>query len=357
MADTVTTKLGLTKPEIGASNNTWGTKINANFDILDQKTVRNSIQWTVTPGDDNPTSTGGAFLVTRFGNDQLRVDDPLTINRQTGDVTITDNLSITKVSLHSTGSVSAPSISFTGAADIGFYGVNFGVSPKQFGIAGRLVGNGAVPAGAIMDFAGPSPPAGWLTCDGQAVSRTTYADLFAAIGGTWGGGDGSTTFNLPNLLSRFRRHRDNSTLAGGVGNQQSPTNLSHYHNVVYNGGTGLMDRSIDHLHNLGGTTGFMNQNNTHGHSLSGNGDVVHNDANYGGGVGGGGAFGHTTGALSVNGVDINHTHNLPGTTGASDRDLNHAHSMSFNINTGGGSADNGNESRPYSATVLACIKT
>lgn len=55
----------------------------------------------------------------------------------------------------------------------------------------------AAPAGMVAAFAGTTPPSGWLKCDGSAVSRTTYAKLFAAIGGNYGWGDGSTTFNLP----------------------------------------------------------------------------------------------------------------------------------------------------------------
>lgn len=55
-----------------------------------------------------------------------------------------------------------------------------------------------IPAGSYLWFAGSSTPAGWLECTGIAVSRTTYAVLFAAIGTTYGVGDGSTTFNLPN---------------------------------------------------------------------------------------------------------------------------------------------------------------
>lgn len=51
--------------------------------------------------------------------------------------------------------------------------------------------------GIVAPFAGTTAPAGWLKCDGSAISRTTYADLFAAIGTTYGAGDGSTTFNLP----------------------------------------------------------------------------------------------------------------------------------------------------------------
>ena len=56
--------------------------------------------------------------------------------------------------------------------------------------------------GRLEDFAGSAAPAGFLLCDGSAVSRTTYADLYAAIGTTWGAGDGSTTFNLPDLRGR-----------------------------------------------------------------------------------------------------------------------------------------------------------
>ena len=61
---------------------------------------------------------------------------------------------------------------------------------------------GQAMAGIIQMFAGATPPSGWLICDGSAVSRTTYATLFAAIGTTWGTGDGSTTFNLPDLRGR-----------------------------------------------------------------------------------------------------------------------------------------------------------
>lgn len=53
--------------------------------------------------------------------------------------------------------------------------------------------------GFIQPYGGSSVPDGWLACNGAAVSRTTYADLFAAIGTTYGSGDGSTTFNLPNM--------------------------------------------------------------------------------------------------------------------------------------------------------------
>lgn len=63
-------------------------------------------------------------------------------------------------------------------------------------------GGGGTPVGGIIEWGNAQPPAGYLVCDGTAVSRTTYADLFAVIGTTFGVGDGSTTFNLPNFKGR-----------------------------------------------------------------------------------------------------------------------------------------------------------
>lgn len=61
----------------------------------------------------------------------------------------------------------------------------------------------AMPVGSVIPFAGASSPdATWLVCDGSAVSRTTYAALFAVLGTTYGSGDGSTTFNIPNMGGR-----------------------------------------------------------------------------------------------------------------------------------------------------------
>lgn len=66
-----------------------------------------------------------------------------------------------------------------------------------------------IPSGVVEYFAGSTAPQGWFECNGQAVSRTTYASLFAAIGTTWGGGDGSSTFNVPDLRGEFIRGWDN----------------------------------------------------------------------------------------------------------------------------------------------------
>jgi len=96
MADTVTPKLGLIKPEIGASSDTWGNKLNTNFDVIDLKMVRNTIQWSITLGDDNPASGAGPFIIRRFANTGLESGQPLVINRQDGNISIPENVTVSK---------------------------------------------------------------------------------------------------------------------------------------------------------------------------------------------------------------------------------------------------------------------
>lgn len=72
----------------------------------------------------------------------------------------------------------------------------------------RQAGSIGSPPGAVVAFAMVTPPNGWLTCNGQAVSRITYSRLFTAIGTAFGAGDGTTTFNLPDLRGEFIRGWD-----------------------------------------------------------------------------------------------------------------------------------------------------
>lgn len=71
----------------------------------------------------------------------------------------------------------------------------------------------AMPAGTVLPFAAATPAEGYLSCDGLAVSRQTYKKLFQVIGTSFGEGDGSTTFNVPDFRGRFLRGWDN-----GAGN-------------------------------------------------------------------------------------------------------------------------------------------
>ena len=94
-----------------------------------------------------------------------------------------------------------------------------------------------VAPGFIMPFAGGVAPAGWLKCNGAAVSRTAYAALFAAIGTTFGAGNGTSTFNLPDLRGEFVRGLDDGrgVDAGRViGSWQEDAFKSHTHDLPIN---------------------------------------------------------------------------------------------------------------------------
>lgn len=92
-----------------------------------------------------------------------------------------------------------------------------------------------LPSGAIMPFAMQTPPTGWLEANGSAISRTTYAALFSALGTLYGIGDGTTTFNLPDLRGYFVRGWDNSrgVDTGRVfGSAQTSAYTNHSHTAT-----------------------------------------------------------------------------------------------------------------------------
>ena len=98
-------------------------------------------------------------------------------------------------------------------------------------------GGGLIPSGAVFYFAASTAPTGYLKADGTAISRTTYADLFAVVGTTYGSGDGSTTFNLPDLRGEFLRGWDDSRgvdSGRGFGSFQADEFRSHTHEELYN---------------------------------------------------------------------------------------------------------------------------
>jgi microcystin-dependent protein len=98
----------------------------------------------------------------------------------------------------------------------------------------KLASGVGTPAGAVMPFAMNSAPAGWLAANGTAVSRSTYAALFSAISTTYGAGDGSTTFALPDLRGYFVRGsgtNGDGTAAGTFGAKQADAFKAHTHTV------------------------------------------------------------------------------------------------------------------------------
>ena len=103
-----------------------------------------------------------------------------------------------------------------------------------------------VPAGAIMQWGAAQPPNGWLICNGDAISRETYADLFSAISTIYGTGDGSTTFNLPNFKGKVPVCMDGDqtefNILGKTGGEKTVTLTvnqipSHYHTQSLVGGS------------------------------------------------------------------------------------------------------------------------
>lgn len=294
MAETITPNLGLTKPEIGASNNVWGARLNDDLDILDQRTVRQTTQWTITMGDDTPGSLAGPWILTRYGNDGISIDNPITVNRQsglttlkkltvvgattitggiTGDVAITGTLSATgavtfSAALGVAGVLTANSLVVTNAATIGTsLTVTNAVNAASLNISGNAFVEGnfyaagkvtkplnvshitappnppagssaiyfdenanpvikrpdgtiahlGVPPGTIAYTGGTTADIGWALCDGQAIVRDANPACFARLGVRFGGGNGTTTFNLPDLRGRVVAHVD-----GGVGRLTSP---------------------------------------------------------------------------------------------------------------------------------------
>lgn len=101
--------------------------------------------------------------------------------------------------------------------------------------------------GTMQMHAGGSTPTGWLLCNGQAVSRTTYAALFAQIGTIWGVGDGSTTFNVPDMRGRVPR----GVAASGTGDAVGETFGADTHTHT---GPSHTHTGPSHTHTVSGTT-------------------------------------------------------------------------------------------------------
>lgn len=161
----------------------------------------------------------------------------------------------------------------------------------------------AAPPGAVQTFARDTAPDGWLEADGSDVSRTEYSALFEAIGTTFGSGDGSTTFTLPDARGEFIRGWDNGRgvdSGRGFGSVQSDENKSHSH---------------------GGSVGSVG-NHSHGYVGPGTGN-------------------RAAGSVFTFSATQNRT-----TSGAG----SHSHSLSID-------SSGGDESRPRNLALLVCIKT
>ncbi len=192
---------------------------------------------------------------------------------------------------------------------------------------------GDTPVGAGMLWYTNTAPANWLICDGAAVSRTQYGALFAILGTTYGAGNGSTTFNLPDLRQRFPIGKAASgtanTIASIGGNiDHTHTVPAHHHgmgtgadlNITSSGSGTTGNQSADHTHS--GTTGTVSANHTHTIPFAIS-DIVYAWSVSGGGTAAFVVAGTTTTStisanhthsLTTGGVSSNHTHTTPNHT-------------------------------------------
>lgn len=210
------------------------------------------------------------------------------------------------------------------------------------------------PTGSIVQYGGNAAPTGWMLCNGAPISRTTYAALFAVIGTTYGVGDGSTTFNLPNFGGRvpagLKGTAGEPFLSNGETGGSRTSTASHTHDLQ-NHTHALKNHIHDlssHTHALGnhthsGTTGDDSPDHTHSIAGSTGAGGIYQLAtwinnvqlSYGGATGGasvrhqhtftsGAPSTNTSGAPSNNssGVPSDNTSNTPSTnvTGASSAD-------------------------------------
>lgn len=158
--------------------------------------------------------------------------------------------------------IASPTFTGTPAAPTATAGTNTTQLATTAFVATAVNAIVSVPSGSVSWFAGSTAPSGYLSCDGSAISRTTYATLFTAIGTTHGAGNGSTTFNIPDLRGEFIRGLDGGRgidSGRALGSAQGESYLNHGHNVT----DYLAGSSVDGA-NSGGAIGVFN------HTLSGN---------------------------------------------------------------------------------------
>lgn len=108
-----------------------------------------------------------------------------------------------------------------------------------------LIVNDSVPIGSIQAYGGATAPSGWLICDGSAISRTDYKELFQAIGISFGEGDGVTTFNIPDLRGRI-------TIGNGLGTASDAVNRT----IGQTGGNEKITLSVNQIPSHSHTTGI-----------------------------------------------------------------------------------------------------
>lgn len=201
------------------------------------------------------------------------------------------------------------------------------------------------------------PEAGWLVANGQAVSRTTYAALYAKIGTTFGGGDGTTTFQLPDLAGRMPMGADGAFPLGSQGGAESVVltmanvpphthTIAHSHDMSHGHTASAGATNTDHAH-------YFDSGYSGGHSHLYN----HYSGNLPNGQGGGANdLARNNLATFSTGGDGGHSH--AGWTGAMNQNAAHSHTVTVNAfsgSTGGSSAANSGAAGQASPTAVPTL--
>jgi microcystin-dependent protein len=321
-----TANFGWLKPDIGASNDTWGQNLNDSLDGIDKllggyfskaapghltlsKTAADGTQvvtvfgqtagvnrWEVVlngPAQETGADVGANFAIGRFHDNGGYIDSPLFINRQTGIVTVTQQ------------PVNANDITTKTYVDTKAASAAVGVTP----------------IGGVIEFAGLNVPAGWLACNGVIYNISAYPALAGVIGSRYGG-NGTTTFAVPNLNGRVTLGTTGSggayplgAAAGETTHLLTTTELpAHSHGIT----------QTPHSHGV--------TENPHNHSVN---DVINT-----------GGTGLTPGGLAFG---VGSTTTTPSTTGLS---INAANADIAFVDVGGDKPTGGgghNNMQPYTA--------
>jgi hypothetical protein len=197
--------------------NSSGTAITGNLDVSSGVDVTGNITVTGTVDGRDVAADGTKLdtVETNAKDDQTAAEIKTLLNSNQLVTAQFANDSITADKI-ADDAVNDSKLSHTGVT-AGTYGTASAIPALTINTQGRITAASTnavsipagIPAGAVMAFAQTTAPSGWLICNGTAISRTSYAALFAAIGTTYGAGDGSSTFNLPELRGEFIRGLDN----------------------------------------------------------------------------------------------------------------------------------------------------
>lgn len=332
MTDTTTPLLGLIQMGTGGDNNSWGINLNATIVLIEDAIAATTLVSTTggTVTLNAAQSLSAIIKLTGALTSPLMIVVPSTSKKWTFINQCTGNYA---TQANAGGSaVNVPTAKPTDIVSDG---------------TGALYRDDYNFIGNVIYHAAASAPGGTFECNGAAISRTLFADLYGVIGTTWGVGDGFTTFNLPNGYSQgsgFGSFLRSRTASVAVGTYQANQNLTHTH--TGSGTTGT--ESAYHTHAGSGSTSGDSPDHTHstgGNFYAGSGTT---------GLGSG-PFNEPANPVLVSGTtggaSARHTHTYSFTT--SSESVTHVHTYSFTTSTG--SAD-GAEARPEALTMMMCIR-